>query len=71
MKLITLRAMLFERGITQTVLSQKTKISRQYINYAIGGKRPPSEEEQRKISGILGEPTERVFPELQAEKEEG
>jgi transcriptional regulator with XRE-family HTH domain len=63
-KLISLRSLLFEKGITQTVLAQMTRIPRQYINYAIGGKRSLSEQEQRKIAETLGEPPERVFPEL-------
>jgi len=66
-KLRTLRSLLFERGITQIGLAHRTGIPRQYIGDSILGKRAFKEEEVNKILGVLGEPKERVFPELQTQ----
>lgn len=64
-KLITLRSLLFAQGLTQVALARASGVPRQYISFAIGGRYSLKEEEIRKISEVLGESPERVFPELQ------
>jgi transcriptional regulator with XRE-family HTH domain len=63
MKNANLKAALFEEGITQRDLSQKTGIPRAYISLAINGKFNLDSEQKQKISVVLARDERDLFSE--------
>ena len=63
MKNANLKAALFEEGITQRDLSQKTGIPRAYISLAINGKFNLDSEQKQKISVVLARDERELFSE--------
>lgn len=49
-----LKKLMFEKGITQRELSQKTEIARSYLSMHINGRVNLKDDEQRRIAKALG-----------------
>ena len=62
MKNANLKAALFEEGITQKDLSQKTGIPRAYISLAINGRFNLDSEQRQKISVAMARAECDLFP---------
>ena len=58
---LNLRMMLHKRKITQTALSKKTKIPRQYISSALTGRVNLSPVEKKKVAHVLNCEIKEIF----------
>ncbi len=69
-KLSTLKLAMWERGIRQWDMADKTGIPRSYLSHCLNGRMNFKPEEREKIANELGMPVEKLFGDCDAKQDD-